>query len=105
HKSTARKKDETCEQRMRKALFAVEAELEKRRERRATREPAIGTVPPLHGAISKLFRDEGYGFILQNGGGEVYFHRNALHGLKYEDLEDGTEVIFNVEDGKKGPQA
>ncbi len=60
---------------------------------------------PLHGVVSKLFRDEGYGFILQDGGGEVYFHRNALHGLTFEELEDGTEVAFNVEEGEKGPQA
>ena len=45
------------------------------------------------------------GFILQEGGGEVYFHKNALHGLNFEDLEDGTEVAFNVEEGEKGPQA
>jgi len=35
----------------------------------------------------------------------VYFHRNAVHGLKFEDLEDGQEVAFNVEQGNKGLQA
>jgi cold shock CspA family protein len=55
--------------------------------------------------ISKLFPQEGYGFILQEGGGDVYFHRNALHGLNFEALEDGTEVTFNVEEGEQGPQA
>jgi cold shock CspA family protein len=55
--------------------------------------------------VAKLFRGAGYGFILQEGGGEVYFHRNAVHGLTFEQLEDGMEVGFDVEDGKKGPQA
>jgi cold shock CspA family protein len=35
----------------------------------------------------------------------VYFHKNALQGLTFRDLEDGTEVVFNVEEGRKGPQA
>jgi cold shock CspA family protein len=59
----------------------------------------------LRGVVCKLFPQEGYGFILKEGGGEVYFHKNALHGIKFEDLEDGTEVVFNIEPGEKGPQA
>ena len=55
--------------------------------------------------ICKLFPKEGYGFILREGGGEVYFHANALHGLTFERLEDGTEVAFGLEEGEKGPQA
>jgi len=35
----------------------------------------------------------------------VYFHKHALHDLKFEELTDGTEVVFNVEVGEKGPQA
>jgi cold shock CspA family protein len=35
----------------------------------------------------------------------VYFHKNALQGLTFRDLEDGTEVVFNLEEGRKGPQA
>jgi len=64
-------------------------------------------VPPIpfRGVISKIFSDEGYGFILMDGGEEIYFHMNALHGLTFEDLEDGTEVGFDLEDGEKGLQA
>ncbi|MDH4328239.1 MAG: cold shock domain-containing protein [Nitrospira sp.] len=43
--------------------------------------------------------------MLREGGGEVYFHANALQGLTFEGLDDGTEVVFGLEDGKKGPQA
>ena len=41
----------------------------------------------------------------RSGGGEVYFHRHALHGLKFEELEDRMEVAFNAEAGEQGPQA
>ncbi|MBI5853965.1 MAG: cold shock domain-containing protein, partial [Nitrospirae bacterium] len=29
----------------------------------------------------------------------------AVHGMTFEDLEDGTEVAFNAEPGDKGLQA
>jgi cold shock CspA family protein/ribosome-associated translation inhibitor RaiA len=105
HTFTARKEEKTFEEAIRAAFFAVEIELRKFREKRATTDVRTAPIPPLRGVISKLFRDQGYGFILKDGGGEVYFHRNALHGLQFEQLEDGTEVVFNVEDGEKGPQA
>jgi len=55
--------------------------------------------------ICKLFPREQYGFVLKEGGGEVYFHANALQGLTFEQLNDGTEVVFDEEQGKKGLQA
>lgn len=104
HTITARKEDKTFEEAIRAAFAAVEIELRKYREKRSSKGVRVAQVP-LRGVISKLFPQEGYGFILQEGGGDVYFHQNALHGLKFEELEDGTEVAFNVEDGEKGPQA
>lgn len=104
HTITARKEDKTFEEAIRAAFAALDIEVGKFREKRASKEVRVPPVP-LHGVVSKLFRDEGYGFILQDGGGEVYFHRNALHGLNFDELEDGVEVSFNVEDGEKGPQA
>ncbi|MDH4302161.1 MAG: cold shock domain-containing protein [Nitrospira sp.] len=62
-------------------------------------------MPPHHGVVCKLFPQERYGFILKEGGGEVYFHANALQGLTFEQLEDGIEVVFEQEQGNKGPQA
>ncbi|MBM4121248.1 MAG: hypothetical protein FJ249_01470 [Nitrospira sp.] len=104
HTFTARKGDKTFEEAIRTAFAAVEIELRKYREKRASKEVRLPPIP-LRGVICKLFPQEGYGFILQEGGGEVYFHKNALHGLKFEELEDGLEVAFNVEAGEKGPQA
>lgn len=104
HTFTARKEDKTFEEAIRTAVAAVDIELRKYREKRASKEVRLPSIP-LRGVICKLFPQEGYGFILQEGGGEVYFHKNALHGLTFEALEDGLEVVFNVEAGEKGPQA
>jgi cold shock CspA family protein/ribosome-associated translation inhibitor RaiA len=104
HTITARKEEKTFEEAIRAAFSAVEIELQKYREKRSSTEVRLPPVP-LRGVICKLFPKEGYGFILKEGGGEVYFHRNAVHGLKFEELEDGTEVTFNEEPGEKGPQA
>lgn len=104
HTITAKKEEKTFEEAIRAAFFSMEIELRKYREKRASKEIRL---PPIssRGVICKLFPQEGYGFILQEGGGEVYFHRNAVHGMKFEELEDGSEVSFNVEEGEKGPQA
>lgn len=104
HTITARKQEKTFEEAIRTAFSAMRIELRKYRERWASTEIRV-TAPPLRGVISKLFPQEGYGFILQEGGGEVYFHRNAVHGQEFEALEDGAEVSFNVEEGEQGPQA
>jgi cold shock CspA family protein/ribosome-associated translation inhibitor RaiA len=104
HTITARKQEKTFEEAIRAAFSAMQIELRKYCDKWASTE-IRATAPPLRGVISKRFPQEGYGFILQEGGGEVYFHRNALHGLTFEALEDGTEVAFNVEEGEQGPQA
>jgi cold shock CspA family protein/ribosome-associated translation inhibitor RaiA len=105
HTITSRKENKTFEEAIRNAFDAVGIELDKYRGKRATTEVRTKPTPPLRGVICKLFPKEGYGFILQEGGGEVYFHKHALQKLKFESLEDGTEVVFNVEEGKNGPQA
>jgi len=104
HTFTARKEDKTFEEAIRAAFAAVETEMRKYREKRASTEIRVPPVP-LRGVVCKLFPREGYGFILQEGGGEVYFHRNAVHGLTFEELTDGQDVAFNSEAGDKGPQA
>jgi cold shock CspA family protein/ribosome-associated translation inhibitor RaiA len=105
HTMTARKEDKTFEEAIRSAFHAVSIELRKYREKRAKTEVRLPPVPPYRGVICKLFPEERYGFILKEGGGEVYFHANALQGLTFKQLEDGTEVVFGLEQGEKGPQA
>ena len=105
HTITARKENKTFEEAIRSAFAAVDIELTKYREKRSRKEVRLTPIPPNRGVVSKLFPTERYGFILQDGGGEVYFHANSLQGLAFDEIEDGTEVVFGLEEGNKGPQA
>jgi len=102
---TARKEDKTFEEAIRAAFDAVAIELRKYREKRAHKVVRTEPLPQLHGVVSKVFPRLGYGFILKDGGGEVYFHKNALKGVPFKELEDGLEVIFETEPGEKGLHA
>ena len=55
------------------------------------------------GHVARLLPD--YGFIDADDGLEVYFHRNSLIEGRYDDLEEGMELNFLVEQGDEGPQA
>lgn len=59
---------------------------------------------PPHGKVSKLFPQEGYGFVETADGEEIYFHRNSVLD-DFADLEIGSEVRFTEEEGERGPQA
>lgn len=105
HTLTSRKENKTFEEAIRAAFDAMGIELRKYRDKRAKTEVRLPPVPPYRGVISKRFPKGRYGFILPEGGGEVYFHANALRGLTFDELEGSMEVVFGLEDGKKGPQA
>ena len=55
--------------------------------------------------VSKLFPQEGYGFLETPDGREIYFHRNSVLAPSFDRLEVGTEVRFTEEQGVKGLQA
>lgn len=58
-----------------------------------------------HGVVTKIFWDRGYGFIQDEEGRDVYFHKNSVIGVRFEKVVVGTKVRFAEEDGEKGPQA
>jgi cold shock CspA family protein len=60
--------------------------------------------PPL-GTVTKIDRDEGFGFLEDAQGREFYFHRNSVLNDAFARLEVGTRVAFAEEMGEKGPQA
>jgi cold shock CspA family protein len=58
-----------------------------------------------HGRISKLFPEEGYGFLETSDGREIYFHRHSVLQSAFDHMAVGTAVRFAEEIGEKGPQA
>ncbi len=104
HTITARKLQSSFEEAIRDAFSALKVELDKIRDKRASHEIRL-TIPPKKRIVSKVLRDEGFGFILLEDGTEVYFHRNAVHDLEFERMDEGLEVTLNVAPGVKGPQA
>jgi cold shock protein len=57
------------------------------------------------GKVKWFNEKKGYGFIEQDGGGDVFVHFSAIQGDGFKTLTEGQEVEFDVVDGKKGPQA
>jgi CspA family cold shock protein len=61
-------------------------------------EKVRGTVKWFNGA-------KGYGFIAPEEGDDVFVHFSAIVGQGFRNLEEGQNVEFNVEPGRKGLQA
>lgn len=57
------------------------------------------------GLVTKLFREDGYGFLKTLDGREIYFHQNSVLHHDFDRLEIGTGVHFSQEEGEEGPQA
>jgi ribosomal subunit interface protein len=55
--------------------------------------------------ITKLFEEDGYGFLVTPEGREIYFHENAVLGGKFKDLRAGMGVTYIERAGEEGPQA
>jgi CspA family cold shock protein len=59
----------------------------------------------LTGTVKWFNGEKGYGFISQDGGGDLFVHYSAIKGEGYKTLEEGQKVEFKVETGQKGDQA
>ncbi len=58
------------------------------------------------GKVKWFNGEKGFGFIEQEGGGEdLFVHFSAIAGDGYRNLNEGDEVTFDTERGKKGMQA
>ncbi|TKJ79578.1 cold-shock protein [Pseudomonas sp. CFBP13509] len=57
------------------------------------------------GTVKWFSGEKGYGFISQDGGGDVFVHYSAIKGDGYKTLEEGQKVEFEVAQGPKGAQA
>lgn len=57
------------------------------------------------GRVTQIFPRQEYGFIEDDRGREIYFHKNAVSRNGWDDLDTQHPVEFEEEQGDKGPQA
>jgi CspA family cold shock protein len=54
----------------------------------------------------KWFNDQkGFGFIEQEGGGDVFVHYSSIKGDGFKTLAEGDDVEFELTQGPKGAKA
>lgn len=94
---------------LRAALAAAEREIDayhsyrqtKKSRTRSIREP----IPPLTGTVARILRAEGCGYIAADEDQQIYFHRDTLDGLSFDDLTIGAVVAFELQERSEPPQA
>ena len=57
------------------------------------------------GKVKWFNAEKGFGFIEREEGDDLFVHYTAIVMDGYKALDDGTDVMFEIVDGSKGPQA
>ena len=70
---------------------------------RLTRGTVVGVIAMANGKVDFFNDTGGYGFIsTEDADDDVFFHMEDVGG---EDLTEGTEIEFDIEQAPKGPRA
>lgn len=57
------------------------------------------------GKVKWFNERKGFGFIEQEGGGDIFVHFSAIKAEGFKTLNEGQRVSFDVAQGKKGLEA
>jgi len=57
------------------------------------------------GTVKWFNNQKGFGFICDEQGNDVFVHYTGLNMEGFKSLEEGQEVVFEIVQGAKGPQA
>jgi len=57
------------------------------------------------GRVKWFDEKKGYGFIESESGQDVFAHFKCIEDIGFKSLDQGDEVSFDIEEGKKGPMA
>jgi CspA family cold shock protein len=56
--------------------------------------------------VIKFFNDsKGYGFITSDETDSIFVHYSSIQADGYRTLKEGEEVLFEIKDGQRGPEA
>lgn len=88
---------------IRDAFDAAEQQLQSYAGRLKEPEKPLDNAP--YAVVEKIFRDEGYGFLMTSDGREIYFHENSVSHPGFSKLQEKDAVRFVEARGDKGPQA
>ena len=59
----------------------------------------------MKGIIKTISKERGFGFIRSENDKDVFFHLSNLVNEKFQNLREGDNVEFSLENGKKGVRA
>ena len=57
------------------------------------------------GTVKWFNNKKGYGFINEESGRDIFVHFSSINMDGYKSLTEGEQVVFEVEESTRGPEA